>query len=149
MRTVLLAGIAVVSVLCRRRLTDVMISTRSAGLLIDAVVCLTLAKWETVSGRFGAISNRRWPTPSVSRFPIRYCYTYSGVAAAVPDPIAGAGLLGLILAGGGLLASPSSSPLEAGVCPKIPNAPKARGKSNKTARTASIFNVFQQTARGS
>src|SRR6516164_4144886 len=32
---------------------DVMISTRSAGLLIDTVVCLTLAKWETVSGRFG------------------------------------------------------------------------------------------------
>src|ERR1700730_3837530 len=30
-----------------------MISTRSAGLLIDTVVCLTLAKWETVSGRFG------------------------------------------------------------------------------------------------
>src|SRR4030095_8830636 len=30
-----------------------MISTRSAGLVIDTVVCLTLAKWETVSGRFG------------------------------------------------------------------------------------------------
>ena len=29
-----------------------MISTRSAGLVIDTVVCLTLAKWETVSGRF-------------------------------------------------------------------------------------------------
>src|SRR6516225_5640739 len=28
-------------------------STRSVGLLIDTVVCLTLAKWETVSGRFG------------------------------------------------------------------------------------------------
>ena len=28
-------------------LTDVMISTRSVGLLIDTVVCLTLAKWET------------------------------------------------------------------------------------------------------
>src|SRR5262249_33869710 len=33
--------------------TDVMISTRSVGLLIDTVVCLSLAKWETVSGRFG------------------------------------------------------------------------------------------------
>src|SRR2546430_3144340 len=33
-----------------------MISTRSAGLLIDTVVCLTLAKWETVSGRFGGLS---------------------------------------------------------------------------------------------
>jgi len=30
-----------------------MISTRSVALLIDTVVCLTLAKWETVSGRFG------------------------------------------------------------------------------------------------
>src|SRR5215831_10487551 len=31
----------------------VMISTRSVGLLIDTVVCLTLAKGETVSRRFG------------------------------------------------------------------------------------------------
>jgi hypothetical protein len=30
-------------------LTDVMISTRSVELVIDTVVCLTLAKWETVS----------------------------------------------------------------------------------------------------
>src|SRR6476660_6439135 len=30
-----------------------MISTRSAELVIDTVVCLTLAKWETVSGQFG------------------------------------------------------------------------------------------------
>ena len=30
-----------------------MISTRSEELVIDTVVCLTLAKWETVSGRFG------------------------------------------------------------------------------------------------
>src|SRR2546430_16064069 len=36
-----------------------MISTRSAGLLIDTVVCLTLAKWETVSGRFGGYLNPR------------------------------------------------------------------------------------------
>ena len=35
-----------------------MISTRSAGLLIDTVVCLTLAKWETVSGRFGGYLRR-------------------------------------------------------------------------------------------
>jgi hypothetical protein len=33
--------------------TDVMISTRSLELVIDTVVCLTLAKWETVSGQFG------------------------------------------------------------------------------------------------
>src|ERR1043166_1379512 len=30
-----------------------MISTRSVGLVIDTVVCLTLVKWETVSGQFG------------------------------------------------------------------------------------------------
>ena len=30
-----------------------MISTRSLELVIDTVVCLTLAKWETVSGQFG------------------------------------------------------------------------------------------------
>src|SRR6516165_10695193 len=37
-----------------------MISTRSAGLLIDTVVCLTLAKWETVSGRFGGYLRTRF-----------------------------------------------------------------------------------------
>ena len=36
----------------RRRLTDVKISTRSAGLVIDTG-CMPLAKWETGSGRFG------------------------------------------------------------------------------------------------
>jgi hypothetical protein len=30
-----------------------MTSTKFVGLLIDTVVCLTLAKWETVSGQFG------------------------------------------------------------------------------------------------
>jgi hypothetical protein len=35
-----------------------MISTRSVGLVIDTVVCLTLAKWETVSGRFGGYLTR-------------------------------------------------------------------------------------------
>ena len=30
-----------------------MISTRFVGLVIDTIVCLTLVKWETVSGRFG------------------------------------------------------------------------------------------------
>src|SRR5262249_30229842 len=39
-----------------------MISTRSAGLLIDTVVCLTLAKWETVSGRFGGYLTDRSAT---------------------------------------------------------------------------------------
>jgi len=35
----------------------VMISTRSVELVIDTVVCLTLAKWETVSGQFGGYLN--------------------------------------------------------------------------------------------
>src|SRR6516165_5261600 len=39
-----------------------MISTRSAGLLIDTVVCLTLAKWETVSGRFGGYLTQTYKT---------------------------------------------------------------------------------------
>src|SRR5262249_9031047 len=42
----------------RRRRTDVMISTRSVELVIDTVVCLTLAKWETVSGQFGGYLSR-------------------------------------------------------------------------------------------
>jgi hypothetical protein len=36
-----------------------MISTRSGVLVIDTVVCLTLAKWETVSGRFGGYLTRQ------------------------------------------------------------------------------------------
>src|SRR6266487_4163463 len=40
-----------------------MISNRSAGLLIDTVVCLTLAKWETVSGRFGGYLTVKQQTP--------------------------------------------------------------------------------------
>ena len=35
-----------------------MISTRLVELVIDTVVCLTLAKWETVSGQFGGYLNR-------------------------------------------------------------------------------------------
>src|SRR4029077_19082574 len=35
---------------------------RFGGLVIDTVVCLTLAKWETVSGQFGGylITRRHW-----------------------------------------------------------------------------------------
>src|SRR5215510_10236275 len=43
-----------------------MISTRSVGLLIDTVVCLTLAKWETVSGRFGGYLTSTPVTPAQS-----------------------------------------------------------------------------------
>jgi hypothetical protein len=35
----------------------VIISTRLVELVIDTVVCLTLAKWETVSGQFGGLSH--------------------------------------------------------------------------------------------
>src|SRR5262245_66559695 len=55
----------------RRRWTDVMISTRSAGLVIDTVVCLPLAKWETMSGRFGAISPRLQPRAAQSQAGLR------------------------------------------------------------------------------
>jgi hypothetical protein len=34
-------------------LAELTTSMRFGGLLIDTVVCLTLAKWETVSGQFG------------------------------------------------------------------------------------------------
>ena len=40
-----------------------MISTRSGALVIDTVVCLTLAKWETVSGRFGGYLSREGARP--------------------------------------------------------------------------------------
>src|SRR5262245_538498 len=36
-----------------------MISTRLVELVIDTVVCLTLAKWETVSGQFGGYLRNR------------------------------------------------------------------------------------------
>src|SRR5262245_31236437 len=36
-----------------------MISTRLVELVIDTVVCLTLAKWETVSGQFGGYFTER------------------------------------------------------------------------------------------
>jgi hypothetical protein len=36
-----------------------MISTRSVELVIDTVVCLTLAKWETVSDQFGGYLSER------------------------------------------------------------------------------------------
>jgi hypothetical protein len=53
----------------RRRWTDAMISTRSAGLVIDTVVCLTLAKWETVSGRFGGYLTGNLAGPPIRRVP--------------------------------------------------------------------------------
>src|SRR5262245_51713485 len=40
-----------------------MISTRSVELVIDTVVCLTLAKWETVSGQFGGYLIMVFPIP--------------------------------------------------------------------------------------
>src|SRR5262249_51991525 len=49
-----------------------MISTRLVELVIDTVVCLTLAKWETVSGQFGGylMPSIRWKAtrrPSASQ----------------------------------------------------------------------------------
>src|SRR5262245_6248190 len=40
-----------------------MISTRSVELVIDTVVCLTLAKWKTVSGQFGGYLTLSSPIP--------------------------------------------------------------------------------------
>src|SRR5215472_14005088 len=46
-----------------------MISTRSVELVIDTVVCLTLAKWETVSGQFGGYLRGH-----VNPISPRFCY---------------------------------------------------------------------------
>src|SRR5262245_60211536 len=46
-----------------------MISTRSVELVIDTVVCLTLAKWETVSGQFGGYLRYVPPTSNRSKPP--------------------------------------------------------------------------------
>ena len=45
-----------------------MISTRFVGLVIDTIVCLTLVKWETVSGRFGGYLIRRLAQSNRPRF---------------------------------------------------------------------------------
>src|SRR6516162_2779179 len=58
-----------------------MISTRSAGLLIDTVVCLTLAKWETVSGRFGGYLTHGTETKTSDRI-----YRRDGSCDSVDHP---------------------------------------------------------------
>ena len=55
-----------------------MISTRSAGLVIDTLVCLTLAKWETVSGRFGGYLNG--PTGEALKEPSAFCPSRLGLS---------------------------------------------------------------------
>src|SRR5215831_10517606 len=52
-----------------------MISTRSARLLIDTVISLTLAKWETVSGRFGGYLNS---SDQVGRAENYHCHPHYG-----------------------------------------------------------------------
>ena len=55
-----------------------MISTRSVELVIDTVVCLTLAKWETVSGRFGGYLTTIRTKPGVAAKP-GHIQTYNNV----------------------------------------------------------------------
>jgi hypothetical protein len=64
----------------------VMISTRSVGLLIDTVVCLTLAKWETVSGRFGGYLTLRQCTTTpanAGRMTQPYNRSFQGYGSAI------------------------------------------------------------------
>src|SRR6266511_1393236 len=70
-----------------------MISTRSAGLVIDTVVCLTLAKWETVSGQFGGYLKKPF---AVSKFEVTWdawdaCVKYDGCAENISDSAWGHG----------------------------------------------------------
>src|SRR5262245_33198098 len=65
-----------------------MISTRSAALVIDTVVCLTLAKWETVSGRFGGYLRLMRTTPA-RRAPKGWGVSSRGRAANTHRPTTG------------------------------------------------------------
>ena len=47
-------------------------TTRSAAMVIDTVVCLTLAKWETASGRFGGYLSSSFPACRESLERIKY-----------------------------------------------------------------------------
>src|SRR5215831_3777103 len=54
-----------------------MISTRSVELVIDTVVCLTLAKWETVSGQFGGYLTAKPETDTFGHEPALVARTCS------------------------------------------------------------------------
>src|SRR5215813_12108404 len=62
-----------------------MISTRSAGLVIDTVVCLTLVKWETVSGRFGGYLTFSLSTTTVSMSLTGSCFSSESAPGALPS----------------------------------------------------------------
>src|SRR3974390_1265554 len=74
-----------------------MISTRFVGLVIDTVVCLTLVKWETESGRFGGYLNQEEEdrVPAISKW-LRFvvasvavaAWTYGAIPARATDVIA-------------------------------------------------------------
>src|SRR5262249_12623409 len=62
-----------------------MISTRSVELVIDTVVCLTLAKWETVSGQFGGyLTASAVPLSFISRIARAQTYPARPVRVIVP-----------------------------------------------------------------
>jgi hypothetical protein len=61
-------------------------------LVIDTVVCLTLAKWETVSGRFGGYLIWPWPDRKYGWF-LEPSYTYSFINGHEQSLGIGVGLL--------------------------------------------------------
>src|SRR6516225_9256548 len=63
-------------------------STRSVGLLIDTVVCLTLAKWETVSGRFGGYLTGT-PGASLRQLGLPSRHSAAGTVVFFLEPVAG------------------------------------------------------------
>src|SRR3974390_140313 len=81
-----------------------MISTRFVGLVIDTVVCLTLVKWEIVSGRFGGYLNRT-DNPRIIAYAQRlvtltdWIFTAGGVAFLVVGAYGMALVAGLDLRG--------------------------------------------------
>jgi len=61
-----------------------MISTRLVELVIDTVVCLTLAKWETVSGQFGGYLKSDMATLQKTKVAAHICVGSLLVSSSAP-----------------------------------------------------------------